>query len=128
MLGNGFQIFTRKARNRRFCSWRLPRGKQILPGVGGQRPVVVFARAVDSAEGFFMQQDGKIMPLGDLLHQVHQQLVMVNGEVDFLIHRGALKLVGCNFIMACFHRDAQAVGFQFELLHECHHPCGMVPK
>ena len=55
----------------------LARSEQVHARVGAQRPVVVFARTVDSLERFFMQQHPEIMTAGDLVHDGHQQLVVV---------------------------------------------------
>ena len=49
----------------------LARAEEVYPRVGTQRPVVVFARAVDPLEGFFVEQDAEVVASSDLLHQGH---------------------------------------------------------
>ena len=44
--------------------------QQIMPGIRRQRPVVVFAAAVDPRKGFFMQQAYQPVTQGNLLHDV----------------------------------------------------------
>ena len=58
-----------------------PGAKQVLAGVGGQRPVVVLAGAVDAGKGLFMQQADQAVARGHLLHDLHRQLVLVGGDV-----------------------------------------------
>ena len=55
--------------------------KQVFACVGGNRSVVVLAAAVYALKGLFVQQANKTVPLGDLLHNFHHQLVVVGGDV-----------------------------------------------
>ena len=55
------------------------------------------------------------------LQQVHQQQVVVVGQVGLLEYRGHFELVGRYLVVTCGHRYAQFVGLAFKLLHESHH-------
>ena len=66
--------------------------EEVLAGIGGQRPVVVLAGAVDAREGLFVQQAHQVVALGHLLHHLHGQLVLVAGGVGVGIDGGHLVL------------------------------------
>ena len=74
----------------------------------------MLARTVNVIEGFFMMQYGKIMMPCNTSHQIHEQYIVVNGQVAFFKNRGTFKLVGCYFIMPGFNRNPQLVGFGFK--------------
>ena len=61
-------------------------------------------------------------------HDVHEQGVVVDGQVGLLINRGQFKLIGCDFIVSCFHRNPQFDAFSFKLSHEGHYPVGDTSK
>ena len=78
----------------------------------------MFAAAVDAAIGLFVEQDGKVMLAGNAFHQVHDQLVVVVGQVDVLEDRCQFELVGRHFVVTGLDGDAQFVAFDLQLLHE----------
>ncbi len=92
--------------------------------VGADRPVAVLARAVDALEGFLVQQHAEIVAARDLIHDCHQQLVVVVGQIDLLVDRSQLELVGRHFVVARLQRDAEHQAFVFEIAHERHHALG----
>ena len=100
------------------------RTEQIDARIGSQRPVVVFARTVDSLERFFMQQHPEIMTAGDLVHDGHQQLVVVVGQVALLVHGSQFELIGCHLVVTGLDRNAQLQAFVFEIGHESDDPRG----
>ena len=72
----------------------LAGGVEQHAGVGGEAPVAVFAAAVDAGEGLLVEQDDEAVLARHLLHQRHQEHVVVDGEVAVLEDGGKLKLVG----------------------------------
>src|SRR5688572_2953718 len=65
-----------------------------------------------------MQQHFEIMSPGNLVHQVHEQLVVVNSKIYFFKHRSTFKLAGCNFIVTGFEWDTQFECFNFKFHHK----------
>ena len=59
-----------------------------------------------------------------LLHQRHQQHVMVDSQVTLLENRSQLKLVGSYLIMARLDRDGQFKSLYFQVLHKSLHTVG----
>ena len=86
--------------------------------IGRERPVVMLTRAIDAIEGLFMQQHAETVVASHLLHQRHEQHVMVDGQVALLEDGGQLKLVGCYLVVACLDRDGQLEGLNLKILHE----------
>ena len=79
----------------------VSRLQKIDAGVGGDRPVVVLAAAVDPVKGLFMEQTGQAMAFGNLFHDLHGQLVVVGGHVgvgedrcQLMLGRGHLIVLG----------------------------------
>ena len=92
--------------------------------VGGQRPVVVLARPVDTIKRLLVQQHAEAVPVGHFLHQTHEQHVVVDGQIALLVDRGQFKLVGGHLVVARLTRDAQFEGMYFEIFHERLHALG----
>ena len=103
---------------------RLARPEQVDARVSAQRPVVVFARTVDPLEGLLVEQDAEVVAAGDLVHDRHQQLVVVVGQVGFLVNGRQLELVGRHFVVAGFDGNAQPERFVFQVAHEFDHAFG----
>ncbi len=61
------------------------------------------------------------MVLGQALHDVHDELVVVVGEVDLLVDRSELELVRCYLVVASLHGDAESLSFYLEVAHEVRH-------
>ena len=89
----------------------LAGGVEQYAGVGGERPVVVLARTVDAVEGLLVQQAAESVLASHLLHQRHEQHIVVNGQVGLLKYRCQLKLVRCHLVVAGLAGDAQLQGF-----------------
>ena len=85
--------------------WRLAWGVQQHSRIGAQAPIVVLARAVDAVEGLLVQQHAESVVAGNLLHQRHEQHVMVDSQVALLEDRSQLKLVGSNLVVTRLHRN-----------------------
>ena len=71
---------------------RLARIEQVLTLGGDHGPVVVLTGAVDALERLLMQEACIIMLVGDLLHHLHRELVVVDGNVGGLKDRCQLVL------------------------------------
>ena len=96
--------------------------EQVHSGIRPQRPVAVLAGAIDSLEGFLMQQRPETVFAADAFDCRHQQQVVVVGKVRFFIYRRQFELVRRHFVMTCLNRNPQLPAFIFELFHESHHP------
>ena len=92
--------------------------KQVHAGVGGQRPVVVLAAAVDAGEGLFVQQAHHAVLAGDLLHQLHGDLVVIGGDVGDGEDGRELVLGGGGLVVLGLGKDAQLPQFLVQLGHE----------
>ena len=103
---------------------RLPRCVQQHAVVGGEAPVVVLARAVDALEGFLVEQHLEAVLACHLLHEAHEQHVVVDGQVGLLEDGRELKLVGGHLVVACLAGDAQLQGLDLEVFHEGLHALG----
>ena len=80
--------------------------------------------AVDAVEGFFVEQYAETMLAGHLLHQTHQQHVVVNSQVALLEDRSQLKLVGCHLVVTGLHGDSQLQRLYLKILHKGLHTIG----
>ena len=96
----------------------LARLEEVVPEVGRQRPVVVFAAAVDSREGFFVEQAGHAVTGGDLFHDLHRHLVLVGGDIDCGVDGGYFMLRGGHFVVLGFSQHAEFPQFLVEVAHE----------
>ena len=100
---------------------RLRGPQQVHARVRGQAPVVVLAAAVHARVRFLMQQHSEVVVPGDLLHEVHQEHVVVHREVGLLEHGGTFELVGGHLVVAGLDGDAQLEGLGLEVAHEGMH-------
>ena len=83
-------------------------------------PVVVLAAAVDAGKGLFVEQADEVMPRRDLVQQVHDEHVVVGGDVGVLVDGRDLELTGGHLVMPGLGRDAEAEQGVFHILHEGH--------
>ena len=58
------------------------------------------------------------MPPRNAIHQIHQQLVVVNRDVDFLKNRREFILARRDFVVPRPNGDAQSMAFRFEVAHK----------
>ena len=77
--------------------------------------------AVDSLERLFVQQAGESVPLGDLLHRFHGQLVVVGAHVGIGKHRRQLMLRGCHLVVLGLGKDTQLPQLAVEICHKRGH-------
>ena len=92
--------------------------QQVDAGIGAQGIVVVLAAAVDALEGLLMQQAHHAVPVRDLLHDVHGELVVIGGDVDGRVDGRHLMLSGGHLVVLGLGQDAQLPQLGVELLHE----------
>ena len=95
--------------------------EEVLPVVGGHRPVVVLARSVDALEGLLVQQGHQVMPHRELLHGVHDEHIVVGTDRSGLVDRGHLKLGGSDLVVACLGGNAEAPEVAVQIHHEREH-------
>ena len=69
-----------------------------------------------------MQQYTETMMTGNPVHQVHDHLIVVVGQVNLFENRSYFKLVRRNFIVAGFYRNSQFVSLILNILHEHGYP------
>jgi len=100
---------------------RIPRIQEIDAVVGSHAPVVVLARAVDTREGFLMQQTHEVMSQGDFLQGIHRQLVVVGRHVDGREDRGQFVLRRRHLVVLRLGGDSELPQFVVDLVHEAGH-------
>ena len=100
---------------------RLARAEEVHAGIRPERPVVVLARAVDALERLLVQQHAEVVAARYLVHDGHQQLVVVVGEVRLLIYGRHLELVRRHLVVAGLEGYSELEALVFEILHERYH-------
>ena len=103
---------------------RLARLEQVDARVGAHRPVVVLARAVDAGEGLLVQQADEPVAAGDVLHDLHRQLLVVGADVGVLEDRRDLVLGRRDLVVAGLDRDAELGELVLGLHHAGQHALG----
>ncbi len=93
-------------------------GIQQVLAAGGQRPVVVFAGAIDTIEGLLVNQAHKTVALGNLLHHFHSQQIVIDGLVGGVENGCQFVLCGSNLVVLGAGGDAQLPQLVVQLLHE----------
>src|SRR5437016_91152 len=76
------------------------RVQEVGAGVGGHGPVTVLAAAVDPREGLLVQDALEAEARGDALESLHDQHLVVAGDVGGLEDRGQLELAGGDLVVA----------------------------
>ena len=96
----------------------LARIHQIDAIIRYERPVVVLTGTIDTGERFLMKQALETMPWCGLLHDLHHQLVMVDGEVRLIIDRCQLMLCRCDLVMFGLRGDTELPELHIHIAHE----------
>ena len=91
--------------------------QQVLVG-GAHRPVVVLAAAVHALKRLLVLQADQTVLGCDLLHQLHGQQVVVDGNVGGVEDGGQLMLAGSHFVVLGLGGDAQLPQLFVQFLHE----------
>ena len=100
----------------------VPRLHQIVTGIRGQAPVIVFSASVHALERFFVQKAHQPVPAGHLFHDFHGQLIMVAGHVRDRVDRRHLVLGRSCLVMLGFRQNSQLPQLFVQLGHEGLHP------
>ena len=79
--------------------------QEIHTRIRTQRPVAMLARTIDTAKRLLMEKNTELVMMRHLLHQRHEQLVVVATQISLLIDRSQLKLVRCHLIVTCLDRN-----------------------
>ena len=101
----------------RRLAWR----EQVDARIGLHGPVAVLTASVDPVEGLFVEDDLQVVLLGNLVHDDHQQHVLVDGAGRLTEDRRTLELIGSHFVMPSGKLDAQLVSLGLEIFHERRH-------
>ena len=91
--------------------------EQVVAGVGAHRPVVVLAGAVDAGERLLVQQADEAVAPGDVLHDLHRQLLVIGADVRVLEDRRELVLRRRDLVVARLDRHAEALQLALGLEH-----------
>ena len=95
---------------------------RLTPGVGGHRPVVVLARAVDAGERLLVQQRLEAVARRHPLQRLHDEHLVVGGDVARLEERRDLVLAGRDLVVPGLDRHAEPVELPLGLGHAGEHP------
>ena len=76
---------------------------------------------VHTVEGLLVQEHYETVLAGDAVHQVHDNLVLVVGQVGLAIDGRQFKLVGRHLVVAGLERNAQTVAGNLQITHESGH-------
>ena len=96
--------------------------EQILSGIGGQRPVVVFTGAVHPGERLFVEQTNQIVLGSALFHDFHNQLVVITGGIGIGIDGGHFVLAGSTLVVLGLAEDSQPPQLFIQIFHEGGNP------
>ena len=78
----------------------------------------MFAASVDASEWFLVKEADKAMFLSDLLHGLHDDVVVVGGNVGGKEYGGKLVLSWSNFVVLGLGKDAKLPKLFVEVIHE----------
>ena len=92
--------------------------QQVLACVGGHRPVVVLAGAVDACKRLLVQQTYQTMLQSDLLNDIHQQLVVIGCDIGGGEDRCDLVLCRCNLVVLGLCQQTVSPQLLIQLGHE----------
>ena len=92
-------------------------GEQIDAGICGNGPVIVLAAAVDTRKRLFVEQTYQIVFQGDLLHDLHGQLVMIRGNICGSENGSQLMLCRCNLVVLRLGKNTKLPQLFVQLFH-----------
>ena len=79
----------------------------------------MLAASVNTCKRFFMKQTYKTVLYGNLLHNLHCNLVVVGGNIGSCINGCKLMLSGSNLIMLCLCENPEFPQLFVKLIHVC---------
>jgi len=91
--------------------------KKVYTCVCAHRPVVVFTASVDSLKWFLVKEADHVVLVGNLLHDLHGQLVVVNSNICGIKYRSQFVLCRSNLVMFCFCWNAKLPKFFVKIMH-----------
>ena len=112
----------RKARNWALACGSLPGSSRFSPVVGGHRPVVVLARAVDPGERLLVDEEHQAVLRREPPHHAHDDHVVVGPDRRRLEDRRHLELARGDLVVARLGRDAEPPQLAVEIHHERQDP------
>ena len=77
----------------------------------------MLAGTIDSGKGLFVEETDHVVPSGNLLHNLHSQLIVVAGGVRFAINGGLLMLGRGHLVVLGLGQNAQFPQFFVQFLH-----------
>ena len=99
--------------------FRLATGlEEVLARVGGKRPVDVLAASGHACKRLFVQETGKRVTLCHAAHRLHDQMVVITGDVRGGIDHGKLVLGRRHFVVLGLGKHAERPKFFIQLVHE----------
>src|SRR5205823_4745805 len=119
---NGFNYVHQKGKEAQAFFWLRARSQKVYTRISAQRPVVVLTASVNTRKWFFVEQHFQVVALRYFFHQIHQQRVVVDSQVNFFKGGCYLKLARCYLIVARANGHTQLHGFKFKIHHERVHP------
>ena len=93
------------------------RVEQVVALVIRDGPVHMFAGSVDLGKGLFMQQSRQPVLFGNGFEGVHDHLVVIDGQIGFLVNRRNFILARGNFVVTRLRRYAQLEKLLFHIVH-----------
>ena len=95
----------------------IARIQQVL-ALGADGPVVVLAAAVHALKRLLVLQADQAVLAGDLLHHLHRQQVVVDGDIGGVVDGGQLMLAGGDLVVLGLGGHAQLPQLLVQVLHE----------
>ena len=95
--------------------------EQVAARVRRQAPVVVLAAAVHAGERLFVQQAYQAVAQGNLLHDVHDEHVLIRRQVRGVENRRQLVLGRGRLVVLSLRRDAQLPQLDVQVAHVVAH-------
>ena len=96
--------------------------QKISPLAVDHGDVDVFAASVHVREGFFVKEEPKLVFARQLPHRLHDDLVLVAGEICIREKGGELELTPGDLVVPRRDGDADARQIAFDVLHVGEHP------
>ena len=91
--------------------------QKIFASVGGNRPVVVLAGAVNAGERFFVQQTHQTVLCSHVFHDLHGQLIVIGGGVGIAENGGQFVLGGGDFVVFGLGQNTQFPQLFVQIFH-----------
>jgi hypothetical protein len=67
-------------------------------------------------------ENGKSVMTANATHHIHEQNIMINGQVAFFKNRRAFKLIGSYLVMSGFNWNSELISFCFKFIDKSRNP------